>query len=124
MSSKTPAWIQRWVRWCTALDFADEEGPWRPHPTDNGAEVHLVEGLCMDGMQTLEALRGLPEVQDVPIIFMTARVQQHELVEYRQCGAVAVIEKPFDPRTLHEHIYAIWGEYVRVTHGSATIPGL
>ncbi|HEY3569567.1 MAG TPA: response regulator [Thermoanaerobaculia bacterium] len=61
----------------------------------------------MDGPATLTALRQLPS-GDVPVVFMTARVQAHEIARYRQMGAVDVIAKPFDPMTLAETVQTIW----------------
>ncbi|MDD4863398.1 MAG: response regulator [Alishewanella agri] len=54
----------------------------------------------MDGLQTLAALRQLPGLAGVPVIFMTARLQEAEQQRYLSAGAIAVIEKPFDPLTL------------------------
>ncbi len=62
----------------------------------------------MDGPATLEALRRLP-AGGVPVVFMTARVQAHEIARYREMGAADVIAKPFDPMTLAETVQAIWG---------------
>ena len=61
----------------------------------------------MDGPATLEALRRLP-AGGVPVVFMTARVQAHEVARYREMGAADVIAKPFDPMTLAETVQAIW----------------
>ncbi|HEX4495661.1 MAG TPA: response regulator [Thermoanaerobaculia bacterium] len=61
----------------------------------------------MDGPATLEALRRLP-AGDVPVVFMTARVQAHEILQYREMGAVDVIAKPFDPMTLAETVQTLW----------------
>jgi two-component system OmpR family response regulator len=61
----------------------------------------------MDGPATLAALRQLPS-GGVPVVFMTARVQAHEIADYRQMGAVDVIAKPFDPMTLAATVQAIW----------------
>lgn len=62
----------------------------------------------MDGPATMEALRKLPETVDVPIIFMTAKVQAHEVERYRAMGAVDVIAKPFDPISLADEVRATW----------------
>ena len=61
----------------------------------------------MDGPATLAALRRLPS-GGVPVVFMTARVQAHEIADYRQMGAADVIAKPFDPMTLAATVQAIW----------------
>jgi len=62
----------------------------------------------MDGPATMEALRKLPETAHVPIIFMTAKVQAHEVERYRAMGAVDVIAKPFDPISLADEVRATW----------------
>lgn len=62
----------------------------------------------MDGVQTMQALKALPGMQDIPAIFMTARAQHEEHDLLIQAGAVAVIPKPFDAMTLAEDILEIW----------------
>ena len=65
----------------------------------------------MDGPTTLKALREIPELANVPAIFMTAKVQPHEVEEYKDLGAIDVIAKPFDPMTLSENLRDIWNRY-------------
>jgi two-component system OmpR family response regulator len=62
----------------------------------------------MDGPDTLQALRGLPELSDTPAVFMTAKVQPQEVAQFKACGALDVIAKPFDPMALSEQIKAVW----------------
>ncbi len=62
----------------------------------------------MDGPSTLAALRALPPLKDVPVIFMTAKVQPTEIQRYRELGALDVIAKPFDPMTLGDQVRSIW----------------
>lgn len=62
----------------------------------------------MDGPETYRALRALPSMGDVPIIFMTAKVQAKEIEYFKSLGASDVIAKPFDPITLPDQIQAIW----------------
>ena len=62
----------------------------------------------MDGPSTLRALRQDSYMASIPVAFMTARVQQHEVEEYKQLGAVDVIRKPFDPMTLAATLNTIW----------------
>ena len=61
-----------------------------------------------DGPSTLAALRELPELRTVPVIFMTAKAQQTEVAHYKAIGAIGVITKPFDPMTLAQQVSAIW----------------
>lgn len=58
----------------------------------------MMPGLT--GPETLRELRAVPGMSDVPVVFMTARVQQREVNEYLALGAVGVIPKPFEPMTL------------------------
>jgi two-component system OmpR family response regulator len=62
----------------------------------------------MDGPATLQALRRLPSLADIPVIFMTAKVQDDELARYRELGAADVIGKPYDPVKLPDLVRAIW----------------
>lgn len=65
----------------------------------------------MDGLTTLKALKELSQLCHIPIIFMTAKVQTHEVVNYKALGAIGVISKPFDPMILATDIQALWREY-------------
>lgn len=62
----------------------------------------------MDGPATFTELRKLPAGKDVPVIFMTAKVQQAEVSGYKQLGAIGIIPKPFDPMTLAEKVRSLW----------------
>ncbi|MEK6662740.1 MAG: response regulator [Pseudomonadota bacterium] len=62
----------------------------------------------MDGPTTLAALREQAALKEVPVIFMTAKVQPSEIAHYRSLGALDVIAKPFDPMTLADQVRAIW----------------
>lgn len=62
----------------------------------------------MDGVTTMAKLRDLPAVAETPIVFVTARVQAHDIEEYLRKGATAVITKPFDPMQLPDEVREIW----------------
>ena len=64
----------------------------------------------MDGPETLQALRKIPELEKTPIVFMTAKVQPQEVQGYLELGAVGVIAKPFDPMTLADQLREIWAK--------------
>jgi two-component system OmpR family response regulator len=57
----------------------------------------------MDGKTTLAKLHA-EGFADIPVIFMTAKVQSDEIDEYKALGAVGVITKPFDPMKLADDI--------------------
>ncbi len=67
----------------------------------------------MDGLETLARLRLDPRNGDLPVIFMTARVQPHHRADYLARGARGVIAKPFDPLTLAEHLRQFHGAFSR-----------
>ena len=73
-------------------------------------EIILLDVMMpgMDGPSTLKALHEIPELKSVPVIFMTAKVQTHEINQYFALGAVDVIAKPFDPMSLAEKVRSIW----------------
>ena len=83
-----------------ALDKAEQFSP----------QLMLLDVMMpeMDGPTTLSKLRDISGLENIPAIFMTARVQPHEIQEYIDMGAVDVIAKPFDPMTLSTQIRAIW----------------
>lgn len=62
----------------------------------------------MDGPETMQELRKQPGGEHIPVVFMTAKVQAHEVSHYLDMGAAGVIRKPFDPMTLAEQIRALW----------------
>jgi two-component system OmpR family response regulator len=61
----------------------------------------------MDGPTTLSELRKHPKLADVPVVFMTAKVQPSEIEQLKAMGALDVIPKPFDPMELGEQLRAI-----------------
>lgn len=62
----------------------------------------------LDGPATLKKLHENAQTKDIPIIFMTARVQDDEKKQYVDMGAIGVIEKPFDPMRLAGQVSDLW----------------
>ncbi|QMT59021.1 response regulator [Legionella sp. PC997] len=65
----------------------------------------------MDGPTTLRELRKNPDFIKIPAIFMTAKIQNNEIADYKSIGAIDVIKKPFDPLTLATSIKNAWLKY-------------
>lgn len=61
----------------------------------------------MDGPTTLRRLQELPHLREIPVIFMTAKVQANEVAQYKTLGALGVINKPFNPMELADDIRGI-----------------
>ena len=62
----------------------------------------------MDGPATLSHIRNIRELSNVPVAFMTAKVQPQEVENLKALGAIDVIAKPFDPMTLADQIRDVW----------------
>jgi two-component system, OmpR family, response regulator len=77
----------------------------------------------MDGPGTLRALRELPAGREIPVVFMTAKVQTQEVARYLELGAEEVIAKPFDPMTLAQRVGAIWSRIERDRSGAPAAEG-
>ncbi len=98
-------------------------GKWRVFLADSGLQaldvvsreqpdVILLDVMMpgMDGPTTLKYLREKHSLSNTPIIFMTAKVQKHEIDTYCQMGAAGVISKPFDPMLLPAEVERIVGK--------------
>jgi len=64
----------------------------------------------LDGPQTLAALRALPQLAQVPVLFLTATSAPADVERLRALGARGVVHKPFDPFTLPKQVLAALGE--------------
>jgi CheY-like chemotaxis protein len=82
-----------------ALDLARREQP----------DVILLDAMMpvLDGPATMAKLREEPATAGIPVIFLTAKVQKHEVDSYLAQGAVGVIRKPFDATSLPDEIRGI-----------------
>jgi CheY-like chemotaxis protein len=61
----------------------------------------------LDGPGTFLRLRQDPDTADIPVIFMTAKAQRHEVQRLAGLGAAGIIPKPFDPMTLPHTVRGI-----------------
>jgi two-component system, OmpR family, response regulator len=66
----------------------------------------------MDGPAVAEAFRGTPQCKHVPIVFVTAKAQKHEIARYLDLGALGVIKKPFDPMALADNLRELWARHI------------
>ena len=62
----------------------------------------------MDGPTTLRHLRSDPATSNIPVVFLTAKVQPAEIEHFRSLGALDVISKPYDPLNLAARLNDIW----------------
>ena len=71
----------------------------------------------MDGLSALAELQRSPTLRDIPVVFMTAKVQRSEIAHYLSLGAAGVIPKPFDPMTLASQVRAFLDDAQRAISG-------
>jgi CheY-like chemotaxis protein len=71
----------------------------------------------LSGPETLAALRELPEMRGVPVVFITAKAMPEEVEKLLEYGATGVIVKPFDPVALPQQIRMYW------EHGRGPLAG-
>jgi two-component system OmpR family response regulator len=65
----------------------------------------------MDGPTIVKKIRENPQFKKLPTIFMTAKIQPNEIMQYQEMGVVDVITKPFDPMKLADTIRSTWNKY-------------
>ncbi len=80
----------------------------------------IVLDLNLPGMDGLEVCRALRRQSDVPIIMLTARVDETDRLIGLELGADDYITKPFSPRELAARVRAV----LRRTRGGVITPGL
>jgi DNA-binding response OmpR family regulator len=67
----------------------------------------------VDGLDVCRRLRSNPETQDVPIVMVTAKTEESDVVLGLGLGADDYIQKPFSPRELVARVAAL----LRRVHG-------
>jgi len=91
----------------------EQLGGYAVHTATTGAEALELAARCtprlflldldlpgMSGLATLRALRKLPGLAGVPVLFLTAASDAATLAELRAAGGSEVLQKPFRPRLL------------------------
>lgn len=63
----------------------------------------------MDGITFLQKLLANPELQAIPVVFLTAKVELTEPRKFLKLGARGAIAKPFNPLTLHYQVATTLG---------------
>lgn len=61
----------------------------------------------MDGWEVAKELKGDPATAAIPIMFLTSRGQEHDVLEGFNSGAADYMVKPFSPRELQVRVRAV-----------------
>ncbi len=64
----------------------------------------------MTGYEACRQLKKMPEIQNVPVVFLSAKGQDNEIDEGLEVGAKDYILKPFAPDELIQQVQQILGE--------------
>ncbi|NDJ76576.1 MAG: response regulator transcription factor [Chloroflexi bacterium] len=83
----------------SALDYLEEEGP---------VDLILMDVMMADfnGFDVLRHLKAKPEISNIPVIFLTARVDAISQKTGMDIGAVEYLTKPITPDVLVERVQA------------------
>jgi two-component system alkaline phosphatase synthesis response regulator PhoP len=64
----------------------------------------------MTGFEVLEVLKANPETENIPVIMLTARTQDQDVLRGWQAGVECYLTKPFNPAELITFIKRIFSE--------------
>lgn len=80
------------------------------------AEVEKPDGILLDismpqmsGIEALQKLQANPMTQDIPVIFLTAKVQPEEKEYFSHLKVVGLLTKPFYPMNLVNQVAELFG---------------
>ena len=69
----------------------------------------------MDGYEALKMLKNDERYADIPVIFLSGRVDEDSIIKGLSLGAVDHVTKPYEPKALHvvisKHLYPVHYEY-------------
>ncbi len=95
-------------------------GKWHIYEANSGlnglalAQTEIPDCILLDimmpnisGVEIYHKLQANPLTKPIPVIFITAKVQKHEITNYLNLGVWGVITKPFDPLKLPGEIQNI-----------------
>jgi two-component system phosphate regulon response regulator PhoB len=88
---------------------AEDCGEARARIADARPDLLLVDWMLPDqsGLELTRALKRSQDTQDLPIIMLTARAEEHDKVAGLEGGADDYVTKPFSPRELLARVQAV-----------------
>jgi two-component system phosphate regulon response regulator PhoB len=81
----------------------------RAHIADSRPDLLLVDWMLPDqtGLELTRSIKRNKDTQDLPVIMLTARADEHDKVAGLEGGADDYVTKPFSPRELLARIQAV-----------------
>lgn len=73
---------------------------------DNKIDLILLDIMMpeMDGFEVCKILKEKPETKEIPVIFLTAKIETGDIVKGFQIGGVDYITKPFKKEELYARV--------------------
>lgn len=95
--------------WSVLTACSGAEGIQAAHSEQPDAILMDVMMPSMDGPTTFKQMQQLPEISNIPVVLLTAKVQGVDQRRFAGLGVAGVLFKPFDPLTLAEQMAATLG---------------
>lgn len=75
-------------------------------------DLVILDGMMpgMDGLEVLQRLKQNEETKDIPVVFLSARKLEGDIVSGLDMGAADYLVKPFMPEELFARVKRILGE--------------
>ena len=91
------------------IDEAEDCASARLRIADHRPDLMLVDWMLpdMSGLELTRQLKRDRDLQEIPIIMLTARAEEHDKVAGLEGGADDYLTKPFSPRELQARIQAV-----------------
>lgn len=95
--------------WSVLTACSGAEGIRAAHEEQPDAILMDVMMPSMDGPTTFREMQRSPEIANIPVVLLTAKVQGVDQRRFAGLGVAGVLFKPFDPLTLAEQMAATLG---------------
>lgn len=95
--------------WSVLTACSGAEGIRAAHVEQPDAILMDVMMPSMDGPTTFREMQRLPEIANIPVVLLTAKVQGVDQRRFAGLGVAGVLFKPFDPLTLAEQMATTLG---------------
>jgi two-component system phosphate regulon response regulator PhoB len=75
----------------------------------NGPDLVLLDLMLpgMDGLKVCELIKNSPKTRHIPVVILTAKGEEEDVVKGLEVGADDYITKPFSPKVLIARIHAV-----------------
>ncbi|HZQ44110.1 MAG TPA: response regulator [Acidobacteriaceae bacterium] len=95
--------------WSVLTACSGAEGIRAAHVEQPDAILMDVMMPSMDGPTTFREMQRSPEIANIPVVLLTAKVQGVDQRRFAGLGVAGVLFKPFDPLTLAEQMATTLG---------------